>query len=125
MRMRRRRECRHGRPGSGFTLLELLVVVLIIGLLTGIVGPRFMAQIGRSEATTAKAQMVNRRNTVSLCKSSLIAQSLEGVAPGADVRAAPPTSRGEACRRSKCSPTRPTNMAAAMATMMLSLKGRS
>ena len=57
MRMRRRRECRHGRPGSGFTLLELLVVVLIIGLLTGIVGPRFMAQIGRSEATTAKAQI--------------------------------------------------------------------
>lgn len=46
------------RPADrGFTLLELLVVVLIIGLLTGIVGPRFMAQIGRSEATTAKAQI--------------------------------------------------------------------
>jgi|SRR5205814_4053014 len=41
----------------GFTLLELLVVVLIIGLLTGIVGPRFMAQISRSEAVTAKAQI--------------------------------------------------------------------
>lgn len=41
----------------GFTLLELLVVILIIGLLTGIVGPRFLAQINRSEATTAKAQI--------------------------------------------------------------------
>lgn len=41
----------------GFTLLELLVVVLIIGLLTGIVGPRFMAQISRSERATAKAQI--------------------------------------------------------------------
>jgi general secretion pathway protein G len=41
----------------GFTLLELLIVVLIIGLLTGIVAPRFMAQISRSEATTAKAQI--------------------------------------------------------------------
>lgn len=41
----------------GFTLLELLVVVLIIGLLTGIVGPRFLSQINRSEVTTAKAQM--------------------------------------------------------------------
>ena len=42
---------------SGFTLLELLVVILIIGLLTGIVAPRFLGQISRSEVTTAKAQI--------------------------------------------------------------------
>jgi general secretion pathway protein G len=41
----------------GFTLLELLVVILIIGLLTGIVAPRLMGQIGRSERTAAKAQI--------------------------------------------------------------------
>ena len=41
----------------GFTLLELLVVILIIGLLTGIVAPRFLGQISRSEATTARAQL--------------------------------------------------------------------
>ena len=41
----------------GFTLLELLVVILIIGLLTGIVAPRFLSQISRSETTTAKAQI--------------------------------------------------------------------
>lgn len=46
-----------GRQRSGFTLLELLVVILIIGLLTGIVAPRFMGQISRSEATAAKAQL--------------------------------------------------------------------
>jgi general secretion pathway protein G len=45
------------RPASGFTLMELLVVILIIGLLTGIVGPRLLGQIARSEVTTAKAQM--------------------------------------------------------------------
>lgn len=42
---------------AGFTLLELLVVILIIGLLTGIVGPRFLGQISRSEVTTARAQL--------------------------------------------------------------------
>lgn len=41
----------------GFTLLELLVVILIIGLLTGIVAPRFMSQIARSETTAARAQI--------------------------------------------------------------------
>lgn len=49
-----------GRPkgrAAGFTLLELLVVILIIGLLTGIVGPRFLGQIGRSEVTAARAQL--------------------------------------------------------------------
>lgn len=47
---------RRTRTG-GFTLLELLVVILIIGLLTGIVAPRFLGQIGRSEATAARAQL--------------------------------------------------------------------
>lgn len=41
----------------GFTLLELLVVVLIIGLLTGIVAPRFLGHIQRSEVTAARAQL--------------------------------------------------------------------
>lgn len=41
----------------GFTLLELLVVVLIIGLLTSIVAPRFMGQVSRSEVVAAKAQL--------------------------------------------------------------------
>lgn len=41
----------------GFTLLELLVVMVIIGLLAGYVGPRFFSQIGKSEVKTAKAQI--------------------------------------------------------------------
>ena len=45
------------RRHTGFTLLELLVVILIIGLLTGIVAPRFLGQIGRSEITAARAQL--------------------------------------------------------------------
>ena len=41
----------------GFTLLELLVVVAIIGLLAGYVAPRYFGQVGRSEVNAAKAQM--------------------------------------------------------------------
>jgi len=33
----------------GFTLLELLVVVAIIGLLVGYVAPRYFGQVGKSE----------------------------------------------------------------------------
>jgi len=43
--------------GRGFTLLELLVVILIIGLLTGIVAPRFLGQVSKSEVTAARAQL--------------------------------------------------------------------
>ena len=42
---------------QGFTLLELLVVLVIIGLLAGYVGPRFFAQIGKSETKVARAQI--------------------------------------------------------------------
>lgn len=41
----------------GFTLLELLVVMVIIGLLAGYVGPRYFSQIGKSETQAARAQL--------------------------------------------------------------------
>jgi general secretion pathway protein G len=41
----------------GFTLLELLVVVAIIGLLVAYVGPRYVSQIGKSEVAAARAQI--------------------------------------------------------------------
>ena len=46
-----------GRTAAGFTLLELLVVVTIIGLLAAYVGPKYFSQLGRSEQGVAKAQV--------------------------------------------------------------------
>ncbi|OYY93763.1 MAG: type II secretion system protein GspG [Hydrogenophilales bacterium 28-61-23] len=42
---------------AGFTLLELLVVLVIIGLLVGYVAPRYFSQIGKSEVKTARSQI--------------------------------------------------------------------
>jgi general secretion pathway protein G len=41
----------------GFTLLELLVVIVIIGLLAAYVGPKYFSQLGKSEVTITKAQI--------------------------------------------------------------------
>lgn len=42
---------------AGFTLLELLVVMVIIGLLAGFVAPRYFSQVGKSQVKAAKAQV--------------------------------------------------------------------
>jgi general secretion pathway protein G len=47
----------HSPVRSGFTLLELLVVVAIIALLAAYVGPKFFAQVGSSKQTVARAQI--------------------------------------------------------------------
>lgn len=42
---------------GGFTLLELLVVLVILGLLAGYVAPKYFSQLGKSEVKVAQAQI--------------------------------------------------------------------
>lgn len=48
----RSQTCAHG-----FTLLELLVVIAIIGLLAGLVAPRYFDQVSKSNTKIARAQI--------------------------------------------------------------------
>jgi len=42
---------------GGFTLLELLVVIVIIGLLAGLVAPRYFDQVSKTNTKIARAQI--------------------------------------------------------------------
>lgn len=45
------------RNRQGFTLIEIMAVVVIIGLLTGIVGTAIIGRLNQANATTARTQI--------------------------------------------------------------------
>src|SRR5215469_2124894 len=54
----RRRRARSASAGErGFTLVEMLVVITIIGLIMALVGPRVLNYLAESKAKTAKIQI--------------------------------------------------------------------
>lgn len=47
----------HKNREAGFTLIELMVVIVILGLLAGLILPRFMGESDKAKQQTARTQM--------------------------------------------------------------------
>ncbi|GAP33869.1 type II secretion system major pseudopilin GspG [Piscinibacter sakaiensis] len=69
---------RRPRRALGFTLLEMLVVMVIIGLLAGLVGPRMFGKVDTSKVQTAQTQIKMLRSAVGILQLDI------GIAPPQD-----------------------------------------
>ena len=58
----------NNRKQTGFTLLELLVVLGIIAMLAGLVGPQVMKHMGESKVKAAKVQIEDLAQTLDMYK---------------------------------------------------------
>ncbi len=59
---------RRAKAVQGFTLLEIIVVVVIIGILAAIVAPKFMGRTEQARMTQVAVQMRNFETALKLYK---------------------------------------------------------
>lgn len=53
---------------AGFTLIEVLVVVVIMGMLIGLVGPSVLGQVDKARVTTAQADIATLSQALDMYK---------------------------------------------------------
>jgi general secretion pathway protein G len=68
LRLRALARARHRNRAAqaGYTLIEMLVVLTIISLILGLVGPRVLSYLGTSKVKTAKLQIENFSSSLDL-----------------------------------------------------------
>jgi general secretion pathway protein G len=66
MKMKRRKK--HINREAGFTLIELMVVIVILGLLAGLILPRFIGQSDTAKQQAARTQMALLESALKLYK---------------------------------------------------------
>lgn len=64
-------QARHPRRVQGFTLLEMIVVLVLIGLIMGLVGPRLFSQADRAKVQTAETQVKMLRGALETMRLDL------------------------------------------------------
>jgi general secretion pathway protein G len=81
----------YGPADEGFTLVELLVVLVIIGLLAGLVAPRVLGYLGEAKHDSAAVQIKNIESALELyfIDNGQYPTGAEGLAA---LSAAPPSS---------------------------------
>ena len=65
-RVGRARKALRDTAQSGFTLVEILVVITIIGLIMGLVGPRVLGYLGESKVKAAQIQIESLASALDL-----------------------------------------------------------
>lgn len=69
------------RKNAGFTLIEMLVVMAILGMLVALVGPSIWNNLGRGQRSAAAAQIANLTTALDtyLLDNGRYPQSLDGL----------------------------------------------